>query len=222
MTNRMGAVALCLVLLIGAVLIIVDAGMIACAPSDGTDVCVSNLKAIARAFRTYAMDYGGTLPQAEYVRYDIFGNGVGQCPYAEGNHWESFLQPYVSTCRVFLCPRGAATNKGPIMDNYGWNYDGLSPRYLEGGLARVPTPSETMLVMDSHNYAMVYGGADTPERFLQQVGVDLEGGQNPARHSGRMNVAYVDGHVGSLTAPELRELIPPQGGFCAFLGYPME
>ncbi len=198
------------------------AGGTASAPPTDDQTCASNLAAIARAFRTYAIDYDGRFPMADYARYDIFGNSIGRCDYAEGLHWTSFLQPYVPRCSVFLCPKGLPANASPILDNYGWNYDGLSPRYAPAGLAGIATPAETMVAMDAHSFCFVFGGADTRERFLEQVGVGSDDTPSPARHDGKMNVAYVDGHVGSMPPQELEGLVPTKGVFCPFLGYPME
>lgn len=127
-----------------------------------------------------------------------------------------------------------------IWGHYGINYEGLAkyraPWSSYGTSARgiysVVNPSATFLVMDSWSNSPAVDGSDNAGRFLgcgavgsgNDVGVGLNlplgDPRRGDRHSGRFNVAYVDGHVKSVSPGDLVKIIK-SGAYNEFVNYTM-
>lgn len=106
--------------------------------------CISNAKQLTTSVLMYTQDYDETL------LFDHFGRGTALY------HWMYALGPYIRNGQVWKCP--SDPNPKDVWDgtpgdstvSYGYNF-----MFLNGvGLAAVPKPSETIVLMDA-------GGAST-------------------------------------------------------------
>lgn len=216
--------------------------------------CTSNLRQVAMAAIQYSIDYDGYCLRfaASDSRIDknFLGEDVPIRGYAEAYYWQSLWLPYVKNTQIFFCPDGDTNFRNapryvntvggkPIREiwgHYGVNYEGLAKRRAPWnirGMASVPTPAQTFLVMDSWSVSLAVDGNDDAGRFLGcgavgsgndvGIGFNLPVGdpRRGDRHQGRINVAYVDGHVKSVGARELQGIIK-SGQFNEFVGYTMD
>ena len=143
--------------------------------------CTSNLKQIGLAHLMYANDYDG------YIL------GLTACSSA---YWFRALielgylsQKQSEKKGIFVCPSGvnAALANGNIYYNYGRNTNTTAP--ADNGpvkLDRFATPSLTILAADSYRAST---GLANYYIYGQVFGVDA-----PWRHSGGVNVLFIDGH----------------------------
>lgn len=152
--------------------------------------------------------------------------------YTEAYYWQTQWLPYVKNQQIFFCsdgytdfrsaPRYVNTVGGaPIREiwgHYGINYERLAKRrapWNRETLDGIPNPASTFMVLDSWSGSPAVDGADSPARLLGcgvagsgndvGVGFNLPKGDSRRgdRHQGRVNVAYVDGHVKSIAATQL-------------------
>lgn len=147
-----------------------------------------------------------------------FGAHTALSPWSQ---WPWFYGPYVKSVGVFDCPSSPDgidpltypnwDNNNKISDgdgndgNYGYNYDGLSrdenlPSRID---AEIEFPAETFVFFDSGDSNVCSGNNDWPT-FIGKADVDWvpygDAGQEASiRHMGRVNVAFADGHVKSIT-----------------------
>jgi prepilin-type N-terminal cleavage/methylation domain-containing protein/prepilin-type processing-associated H-X9-DG protein len=180
---------------------------------------------------------------------NFLGEAVPARGYAEAYYWQALWMPYTKNTQIFFCPDGyqdfrqapryVNTVSGqPIREiwgHYGINYEGLCKRrapFNIRGLYSVPNPANTFLVMDSWSVSPAVDGDDNAARFLgcgavgssADVGIGLNlpvgDARRGDRHHNRFNVAYVDGHVKSVTAGELVQKIK-SGAYNEFVNYTM-
>ncbi len=153
--------------------------------------CVSNLKQLATAFLLYSYDFRHRLPP--YVASNQYLHG--------GTNWTWYLFPYYQDTGVLSCPESpqaapAATSEACHLydGNYGWNYDGTQAN--RGALtAHVTQPSAGYLVFDSGDQCVIYGGNNWTN-LMEELDLDWRSRAEGAnRHFGRVNAAFVDGHV---------------------------
>ena len=155
--------------------------------------CSANVKQIMLACLQYAQDYDETMPYA---------SRWGADPTA-GPYWYQYLEPYMKSGQVVLCPSSLSTAQG-----YGWNYQNFGYRSSAGAfssnpgrkLAVLEVPAETILIGDNPDTGMwgansiyVYGptqvdsaGASTSDPALANL---------CKRHNEGGNYAFCDGHV---------------------------
>jgi len=156
--------------------------------------CTSNLKQLAMGWSMYTNDHDDLMPSYSPAQTGYY--------YVGGNGWK-FIYPYVKNTGVFDCPTSpdlAPPNNdagwSAYDGNYGWNYDGLEGS--NGSMARIDRTAETYLCYDSGDQACCIGTNDWA-RVMEELDLDWDSGkEGPNRHNGRMNVAFVDGHVKSM------------------------
>jgi len=156
--------------------------------------CVSNLKQMGLAFTMYAGDNDD-----RYIGYDASQTGYA---YA-GTNWTAYLYQYYNDVNVLDCPTSPdpappATPAGfnAYDGNYCWNYDGTEGS--RGGIGRIKEPSQTYLLFDGGDQSYRPGTNDWAG-LMEELDLDWNSGaEGPNRHNDRMNVLYVDGHVGAM------------------------
>ena len=161
--------------------------------------CAGNLRQLAMAFQMYAMDFKMRLPP--YVTNSKYLHG--------GTNWSYYILPYYDDTNLLDCPtspQGApeATREALHLydGNYGWNFDGTQTN--RGPITSFSKPSRCHLVFDSGDQCVIYG-ANNWENLMEELDLDWESGaEGPNRHNGRVNMAFLDGHVESL---ELHDFI---------------
>ena len=162
--------------------------------------CVSNLRQWGVALNLYANDHDGSYPRR--------GQGVQpltqlQHPGDDPSHdWFNVLPPYAGQLglqdavnagraprpgdhSIFVCPAAAASTAGPYYLPYAMNMY-LSPwiRPQPHNRSQIDQPARLVFL------------ADGPVSWSSAVPSSL-GYSVQARHSGRANLCFVDGHVAS-------------------------
>jgi prepilin-type N-terminal cleavage/methylation domain-containing protein/prepilin-type processing-associated H-X9-DG protein len=162
---------------------------------------LSNLKQLGTATLLYIGEYD--------ERYFTAGMGAPVCTagstvdmygvvrsgsWLEIRYWHGMLMPYVKNRGIFFSPSGEAETQqtrdlGYPMNNYAWNYDGLTARYFPGGQLALEDPARAMLMMDAVETGIGAWGRNSPSR--------LRGHMNTAgeRGNGTANVSFTDGHA---------------------------
>lgn len=160
--------------------------------------CASNERQIGLALLQYVNDYDESLPAADYAGPGVSAFAVkGQTGAQQTNPtWADFVQPYVKSFGVFVCPSDAS---GPPKDMAGAVVPGLPLSYaLNTYLFKVPTGARNGVSGGSLNQF------DTPAAKLLVAENASNQGQelvNPgrylgfARHTEGSNFLYADGHV---------------------------
>ncbi len=166
--------------------------------------CINNLKQQGFVFYCYSDDYNGNLP-------------LFYTPSSAGTHWPATLLRYSSSDigNLFLCPAMPAygtfpqnakrtaesdpTNSDFKYTQYGFNR-GLSEM---NGVAlqakkfsRVKAPASTILLADDYKILSPTLGYYLLLQYFQ-ASITGSYGQLDARHSGSVNVLWVDGHAQS-------------------------
>jgi prepilin-type processing-associated H-X9-DG protein len=156
--------------------------------------CSSNLKQLATAFLMYASDSRGRLPP--YVNNSTYGHG--------GSNWARYTFEYHNDARLLDCPSSPQGPPEPTREglhlydgNYGWNYDGTQGN--RGKLsAHIEQPACAYLLFDSGDPCVIYG-ANHWNNLMEELDLDWDSrGEGPNRHSDKVNVVFVDGHVQAL------------------------
>lgn len=156
-----------------------------------TASCLSNVKQIVLAVLMYAGDYDQRLP-------NNYQTGV-QLPCGTTNlTWTTVVQPYVKNRQLHVCPShgletAQAFQPDPPWPGSGpcgnWVYSfgsyGISDGARNRHLSEITDPAGKVLIGDSdqyyyYKYTLVY--------FLPQI-------ERVARHSGGLNIGFVDGHA---------------------------
>jgi prepilin-type N-terminal cleavage/methylation domain-containing protein/prepilin-type processing-associated H-X9-DG protein len=162
---------------------------------------VSNLKQIGTGIQLYLADFDD--------KYFTAGLGAPICTtgevvdmygvtragsWLEIRYWHGMLMPYMKNRGVFFSPSGepetqVTRDRGYPMNNYAWNYDGLTQRYFPAGQTGLESPAETMTLMDAVETGIGAWGRNSPTR--------LRGHFNTAgeRGNGTATVAFADSHV---------------------------
>ncbi len=169
-------------------------------------VCASNLRQMGSAFQIYAAENRGFLPAvSKNANADPAKGSLNTL-----GHWQVEISPYFGrelrqniqaanneNDRQAQCPEFQVTNTSVVSRGYGMNdllttrgtvqaltTSGNSSNYsyhFRVRMAEVPRPARTPLVVDSDSAVATLA----------------------ARHSGRGNCLFVDGHVASHTAAEV-------------------
>jgi prepilin-type N-terminal cleavage/methylation domain-containing protein/prepilin-type processing-associated H-X9-DG protein len=172
--------------------------------------CTSNLREIYTGIQGYVMENNGQYPLAR---------GGSSIDY----FWFKAIGPYLSEGRRFDPSKVNTANPVvqktpfacPSCTNHGWGGSGLDMginAFQVGGpsesppqslrAAKVSSPSSTLLVADAVNDngtgAWSIGWRIPPNSGFPAKGI-------AARHKGRANVLYFDGHVGQVTAEQLKD-----------------
>ena len=149
--------------------------------------CTGNVKQVMLAWTMYLDDNDDT-----FVRESGNLDGVafynGSKVLTTYGNYQPLVHDYVKSMDAFRCPVSARTNKA---EQFAYDYCmstfyyGRTRSYIFGGGTR--SPSEMGLVLDT-NYEWIQSNA---------------AGRVSARHLGRANVGYVDGHSDSRSAGDI-------------------
>ncbi len=166
-----------------------------------TASCQSNEKQLALAAQMYAQDYDENIG-IHCCHTDTATTGVipGFTSVDDGGanvRWMDTLQPYIKNVQIYHCPSKAATAYG--IGNYGIGYQliGSSPGHAGLPLATVNRPAETILLMDSDSRYIYQPNTGSWQPIPGARPTAGQGSAAPSkdRHSGGVNVAFIDGHV---------------------------
>jgi prepilin-type N-terminal cleavage/methylation domain-containing protein/prepilin-type processing-associated H-X9-DG protein len=159
-------------------------------------VCASNLRQLGMAVSMYTMDYNGRLPGVTggtpgagvtggWIFYATFG---GPFDVTKGT-----LYPYVTDKRVYICPDDAIGQQTGLsyavndcVENVPNPFEGIDSGKL---LSQLNQPSSLMLMTEESTAADPAGGS-TDDGGLSHVGNFMS-----SRHSGGLEVLFVDNHV---------------------------
>ncbi|MCQ2402940.1 MAG: DUF1559 domain-containing protein [Lentisphaeria bacterium] len=156
--------------------------------------CIAQLRELGLAMLQYSDEWRGRLPPY-----------VTAAPASEhpGTNWGWWSYPYYHDTRLLLCPASNGKEPEATKDglhkydgSYAWNYDGTQGN--RGPLVTaIRKPSLSYLLCDSGDPCLVYG-ANTWENLMEELDLDWDSQAEGAnRHNGSVNIAFVDGHVGS-------------------------
>jgi prepilin-type N-terminal cleavage/methylation domain-containing protein/prepilin-type processing-associated H-X9-DG protein len=184
-------------------------------------VCMSNLKQIGMAMLMYVNDYDEYFP-----RYVYNWSGASEL------HWHAMLIKlgYYGTTsfssrawKIYTCPSAPNLHTTGFYEipgrdwryiSYGYNYYYIGGSAGVGGnlyqpakLSQIKRPSSTILCVDSIA-AYKSGGVSVTNAgyFLVTPSIGSDTGWPHARHSGAVNVLWVDGHVSSRISPNPSDL----------------
>jgi len=179
--------------------------------------CLSNMRQMGNALLMYTQDYDESFHKGAGMVTPA-ANGFGANNNTRGwFHWPWFYGPYTKNAGIFDCPSSPdkAQDTLAVTDwgndgNYGYNYSGLTrdqgtpPR----SLAEIDQPADTFVFFDSGDPAVVEG-TNNWTKLLEELDLNLNCDINQIgaayskecalRHSGRVNVAFVDGHAKSIS-----------------------
>ncbi len=156
--------------------------------------CINNLRQLGMAFLMYAYENKNYLPP------NMSGNDV----YAHGgSNWARFTFDYHGDVNILKCPSSPQEAPKATMEglhlydgNYGWNYSGTQGK--TGTIHRIPTPANCYLVFDSGDPCVIFN-ANTWDNLMEELDLDWKSkGEGANRHRDCVNIAYLDGHTGSL------------------------
>jgi prepilin-type N-terminal cleavage/methylation domain-containing protein/prepilin-type processing-associated H-X9-DG protein len=149
--------------------------------------CTGNVKQIMLGWTMYLDDNKDTFPNQHWnLSGTSFYNGTSVV--TEWGCYQPLVHPYVGSFDVFCCPVSARTTKADQFTNdyamSSW-FHGKSMSSIFGG--NTYSPSEMGLVLDSNNQWIDSNQA----------------ARVSARHLGRANVGYVDGHADSRSKADI-------------------
>ena len=176
--------------------------------------CQSNLKQIALGIIMYAQDYDEKYPL--YAPWP-WGNPVNQTTtgmpgaiFEVSNGaangfwitWMDIIQPYIKNTQLFVCPSGQQWQANSAYYGYNscisggaynGNYRGAAGVGGSGaaGMAELPRPAETIMVMDYAIYYSLY--ANIYDGFGNWNQTEAYYFVHP--HNDGTNMGFVDGHV---------------------------
>ncbi len=178
-------------------------------------VCVANLKQIGVGHAAYGADHQGAMITCATPIKGALKNTY---------RWYNVLEPYMGVAtkpdgpdrpKWQQCPGKKLSYENLYAVGYGWNFQsfGLNPPGVEdprnpgsmswgsgSRFSAVNQPGQTIVVGDSHD-------ADAPfedwQNFLLYWGGTGNDAKLPRRHRGGGNFLMADGHVQSLTFPEV-------------------
>jgi prepilin-type N-terminal cleavage/methylation domain-containing protein/prepilin-type processing-associated H-X9-DG protein len=172
-------------------------------------LCMSNLRQMGAAFRTYAADNRGLLPA-------VSKNGNADPSKGSLNtlgHWQVEISPYFGremkqnvqaaaneADQQAQCPEFTVTDTNVVSRGYGMN-DLLTPRGSVKALTNSNNSSNY-----SYNFRVRVAEVIQPARTLLVVDSDSAVASLAERHFGRGNCLFVDGHVAPHTAVEASAL----------------
>ncbi len=185
--------------------------------------CTNNLKQLSLSFIGYSNENAERLPPAiiAYNGTNVLWGSI----MSDAGYLKTTALSYSPKSRDLLCPSSTVTDNGRstyMQGNYGMNalitYTlGQSNAMSDYKLSSVKKPSAKVLVLDSGNSYIHYGNISSPSLGVWYV----PGGHNNlsqtwnsgtynnqsdawnGRHSRKVNVTFLDGHVDFYQADQL-------------------
>jgi prepilin-type N-terminal cleavage/methylation domain-containing protein/prepilin-type processing-associated H-X9-DG protein len=156
--------------------------------------CVTHLGEICRAARMYADDNDRTIVPAR-TAVTAFGT--------KGITWCVILQPYLRSDKILICaedksPQPAAQSTD-VPHSYGINYN-LAYNNLWGPYPFVTSMSFVQRTSDVILFFEILGSVQAMGSAYTSYGIS----RVDARHNGRGNFAFLDGHVKGYTPTQVR------------------
>jgi general secretion pathway protein G len=198
---------------------------------EGTTAkCSSNMKQVAAAALLFAAENNGNLPKLNVANFYAaaivtpYPRPASQRITSNPNAywWQDLLLQYASDSKIYSCPKltlpatqaigGGQSINCPLgigMNNIldvGLNSD-LSPIWLR--LVQVPQPSLTVWFTDAglNENGTEPRGPWSERKDAPRTGMSyVRGASNDCvmpRHKGRINVAFADGHVATVTPDQI-------------------
>lgn len=177
--------------------------------------CASNMRQITGVALHYAQDHNGTMP---YTRWggtpDLHVRWMTEiAPYLNSSLPEEMMN---QASAVMRCPQGAAYKAyGRSPTYFGWDYVDYAPvgLYAESEseidvpvrLSKIDRPASVVWLVEANNagHAVLWPGW-TWDTVMKTV---VNGTPPPvSRHSGGMNMAFLDGHVEWVRNPTWNDL----------------
>ena len=182
--------------------------------------CASNMNQLGLAFQQYTQDYDEQMPVswAGGISEDITNTDPG---LKHVRFWPLAIYSYVKSADVYKCP----DDSHPFASSYGMNYDAGSNGnpYRSQSIAKFDSPAQLLLLADGWNPTYDQAGCNgLPGKVKDPKCVNSGNGLNAdytmndevyrytaateslPRHTNRLNILYVDGHV--KTSPTLPQL----------------
>ena len=169
--------------------------------------CISNLKQIGTAALMYAQDYDEKhVPTSVGYGTPIYrtwwGRPLGIAPNFTGIDLnDGLLQPYMKNAQINKCPswetEDATEEGGRTGNSFGYAFNS---RYLFRGvsLSAINRPAETLMMADAAKLNNSTGSMVNFDVIDPINSLHYPHSRVHARHNGRGNVLFVDGHVKSM------------------------
>ena len=153
--------------------------------------CMANLKQLGLGFEMYAQDHSEMLP---LWGYGDTGSDNANGPAQGFYSWDTVLLPYLKNQEILKCPDNPYDRdaRGYAMPRYVGDPFGVG---LPLHMARVPLPSETVLLTEKGKHAPGVAGDAAMEAFYQSHSASPWDLETDMFHNGGKNFLYVDGHV---------------------------
>ncbi len=146
--------------------------------------CTNNLKQVALSCHFYFDDNQEFLLHYAY-RY-IDNRDI---------YWWVLIDPYLNADGVWWCPSFTDPTPDSHRD-YAWNYNYLG---VPGKGGTTATSAQKLGEVTQPSSTIMNSEGDYPASFRPSLGSSFWQYMRPDAHSGKSNIAFVDGHVGSLT-----------------------
>jgi len=167
--------------------------------------CVANLKQIVMAWQIYADNHDGQACPSYYFSEGFAWEHAWDFSFkiADPSQWEyGFLGRYIKEGRINNCPSfNPPTTFGRPYTGYAYNATYIGGDVIAGvpsaKVSRIRAPSRTVVFADSG-----HGSPVVPDNYLRAPSDKLfwkyHTGKVNFCHQTTANVAYADGHVGSV------------------------
>jgi prepilin-type N-terminal cleavage/methylation domain-containing protein/prepilin-type processing-associated H-X9-DG protein len=168
--------------------------------------CLANQRIILNAWRTYGIDHKGRFPgpdtnlnpDKDWMKSIGDNMGPGNAE-RETAITEGTLFPYVGDVRTYRSPQDTTTHmrtysiNGFLSSGEGADWWGGPPGYLIDTLSRIRNPGQLITVLPENDHR---------GHNINGWGIDISGGgvwidKLATFNPGRINFAYMDGHVSS-------------------------
>ena len=198
-----------------------------------TAKCSSNMKQVAAAALLFAAENDGNLPRLNLANVyaaaivSPFPRPASQRITSNGNvyWWQDLLLQYASDSKIYSCPKltlpatqaggGGQSSNCPLGIGMNTQIDGglnsdRSPIWVR--LVQVPQPSLIVMFTDAglNENGTEPSGPWSERKDAPRTGMSfVRGGSNDSarcvmpRHKGRINVAFADGHVATVTPDQI-------------------
>jgi prepilin-type processing-associated H-X9-DG protein/prepilin-type N-terminal cleavage/methylation domain-containing protein len=156
--------------------------------------CVTHLSEICKAARMYADDNDRTIVPARTAVTEFGTRGITWCV---------ILQPYLGSEKILVCaedrsPQPAAQSTD-VPHSYGINYN-LAYNNLWGAYPFVASMSQVQRTSDVILFFEILGSVQAMGSAYSSYGIS----RVDARHNGRGNFAFLDGHVKGYRPSQVR------------------